>query len=361
MLVASCHYFTFPASIATPNFYPLVDFFFVLSGFVIMHIYGRGEGIRSINAYADYLKKRFARIYPLFALTLAMYVIVAVLAARGLIPGGAKSWFRSDTFFANLFLVHAWGTVSIESFNYPSWSVSAEVFVYLLFPILFLIVRRLGSVGGFAVAAFFLVGLSTVFTMYSTVPWWHATTQFGCLRAVPSFLAGMAVYPLATARFADLKVPVWLAHSAPCAAVALMIINVAPALIICAHVAAVFLLARADLSHSPGVFSRPFPRLLANASYGVYMLHVIVGQGTLEYLPRFLHLSAAWQPALVVAALVITATSAVCCYLWFEEPARRYLSGRRPQAIAEPVLVQNVASASRFKWARLSRTAPMRQ
>jgi peptidoglycan/LPS O-acetylase OafA/YrhL len=334
-----------PSSIATPNFYPLVDFFFVLSGFVIMHIYGRGEGIRSISAFVGYLRKRFARIYPLFALTLAIYVILAFLAARGLIPGGAKPWFRSDTFFANLFLVHAWGTVGIESFNYPSWSVSAEVFVYLLFPILFLIVRRLGWAGGFAVAALSMAGLSVAFATYSNIPWWRATTEFGCLRAVPSFLAGMAVYPLATVRFADLKVPLWVAHSAPCAAVALMVSDAAPELVICTHVAAVFLLARADLSNAPGVFSRPFPRLLANASYGVYMLHVLVGRVTLEYLPRSLHISTAWQPALVVAALVITATAAALCYLWFEEPARRYLTKPRSRVAAELAPAKTAAHA----------------
>ena len=346
MLVACCHFGVVPLD----HFYPLIDFFFVLSGFVIMHIYGRGDGIGSIEQYTDYLRKRLARIYPLFALTLGMYVAAGALAAHGLILSGSFPWFRSDTLLANVLLVHAWGTVSVELFNFPSWSVSAEFFVYLLFPALFLIVRRFGPIVAIMLAAIYVVVLSLGFARYSsTHHWWQSSIDFGCLRAVPSFLAGMAIYPLATSRFADLKVPRWVAHIAPCSAAVLMGFNFVPELIICVHVLAIFLLARADLSGAPGFFSRPLPRLLANASYGVYMLHAMIGQVMLKHLPQVLHINPAWHPVLVVAALILTPIAAALCYLWFEEPARRYLGGRRSQAATATVRDRLSFVSSRLK------------
>jgi peptidoglycan/LPS O-acetylase OafA/YrhL len=39
-------------------------------------------------------------------------------------------------------MVHAWGLSGSLSFNYPSWSISAEMFAYALFPIMALFVLR---------------------------------------------------------------------------------------------------------------------------------------------------------------------------------------------------------------------------
>src|SRR5277367_3877714 len=43
---------------------PMMGLFFSMSGFVLMHVYdGR---ITSLAKYGDYMKKRLARMYPLF-------------------------------------------------------------------------------------------------------------------------------------------------------------------------------------------------------------------------------------------------------------------------------------------------------
>src|SRR4051794_15071476 len=55
-----------------------VDFFFVLSGFIMMHVHGRDIG--QPRAFASYLWKRFSRIYPaywiVFAAILPVYFLV---------------------------------------------------------------------------------------------------------------------------------------------------------------------------------------------------------------------------------------------------------------------------------------------
>lgn len=59
--------------------YLAVDLFFLLSGFVKAHVYGRALASNWRANWLRFAIARFARIYPLFALTtLAMMVVVAL-------------------------------------------------------------------------------------------------------------------------------------------------------------------------------------------------------------------------------------------------------------------------------------------
>src|SRR3954467_3388549 len=57
-----------------------VDFFFILSGFVIAH--SSADAVGTIGNYARFLQRRLARIYPLHALTLIAALALAVAAAQ---------------------------------------------------------------------------------------------------------------------------------------------------------------------------------------------------------------------------------------------------------------------------------------
>ncbi|WP_102959831.1 acyltransferase family protein [Mangrovicella endophytica] len=102
-----------------------VSFFFVLSGFILMHVYR--DGVEPKRFYFA----RFARLWPVHIVTLCLML--------ALIPTGA-GW-RLDfigPLIANVLMVHSWFPLLgfPSSFNSPSWSISAEAFFYLLFPIL---------------------------------------------------------------------------------------------------------------------------------------------------------------------------------------------------------------------------------
>jgi peptidoglycan/LPS O-acetylase OafA/YrhL len=110
-----------------------VDLFFVISGIVIASGYlGRTSSWRE---YGGFIRRRFGRLYPLHLLTLGFYVAIGVATSLGLISVMGESNYAFDQLPANLLLVHAWGFSSQLSFNYVSWSISAEWFVYLLFPL----------------------------------------------------------------------------------------------------------------------------------------------------------------------------------------------------------------------------------
>jgi peptidoglycan/LPS O-acetylase OafA/YrhL len=298
---------------------PLMGLFFTLSGFVIMHVYdGR---IRSFSDYLDYLKKRLARIYPLHLMTFALFFV-------GGLAGNFQNLVNADAILPNLLLIHAWGTTDHLTFNFPSWSVSAELFVYLLFPVFLAVIRPLGLWAALLIPALAAIMITLLFNELGLGPWADANFEFGCLRAVPSFIAGMVIYRLATVTFADLIVPAWLAHGLAIATLPMMLSGASNPFMLAMFVLVVFLLARSE-PRKPGIFSGSFCRALANCSYGFYMWHALVGATILGLLPKFLHLTDTWKFVLAGAGIVVTTVVAVLSFNFFEDPARRFFGNLR--------------------------------
>jgi peptidoglycan/LPS O-acetylase OafA/YrhL len=60
--------------------YLAVDLFFLLSGFVMLHVYGRQMALDCRAHWPHFAMARFARIYPLFAATTLVTVIVVAVS-----------------------------------------------------------------------------------------------------------------------------------------------------------------------------------------------------------------------------------------------------------------------------------------
>ncbi|MEO8740864.1 MAG: acyltransferase [Casimicrobiaceae bacterium] len=123
-------------------FYLAVDFFFILSGFVLAHRYWNDLTLARGGRFMPVVSARIARLYPahvftLFALALAFGIeaIPKIQAGASLLgawaaaipdwPGGGKLF----TFFLNLFLLQNVGfTPTGLTWNVPSWSISVEFF-----------------------------------------------------------------------------------------------------------------------------------------------------------------------------------------------------------------------------------------
>lgn len=171
-----------------------VELFFVLSGFILSHVYLQAAGERTFR-YGAFLWARLARIYPLHLATLAGVGLMAGAAtvAGMAIDGNILSW-RSLP--ANLLMVHAWGFAPDAGWNHPSWSISAEWFAYLLFPAFAWVAWRLRERPGVALigATLGLMGLYAVFERLAGFPLTQATIHWGALRIVPCFAYGCAAY-----------------------------------------------------------------------------------------------------------------------------------------------------------------------
>lgn len=171
-----------------------VELFFILSGFILCHVYlppteeGRFR-------YGGFLWARIARVYPLHLATLVGVGLLAVSAtlAGMSVDGNILSW---ESLPANLLLVHAWGLAPVSGWNHPSWSISAEWFAYLSFPLFAWLAIRLRSRPMLAIglALGLLVGLYAWFERAMGFPLTEATIRWGALRIVPCFAYGCAVY-----------------------------------------------------------------------------------------------------------------------------------------------------------------------
>jgi len=176
----------------------LVDFFFVLSGFVIALSYARK--INSAQTVWDFQKKRFWRLYPLHLVILLVYLLVECaiywvsLHPEILQLASNPQPFKVNnlgTFFSNLFLVQAMNLHKGLSFNGPSWSISVEFYTYLLFALVVWFAGPKRWVKACAVmsvlGALTLVALDAPLTSYY---------DYGFFRCIYSFFAGACCFAI---------------------------------------------------------------------------------------------------------------------------------------------------------------------
>ena len=143
LMVILFHYFNqyLPGAAEQHGLTPLIShgftgvtFFFMLSGFILSYTYARTD-FRRPASVVRYLQARFARIMPLYLLSLAVaapFYIDSVLHSR---PGPYLTLYGMASVLAPLGL-QAWVPGAAGSINFPSWSVSNEEVFYLLFPLL---------------------------------------------------------------------------------------------------------------------------------------------------------------------------------------------------------------------------------
>ena len=174
--------------------YLAVDFFFLLSGFVIWLSWGERLHTQRRAAIGPFLRKRIARIWPLHAVMLAATVALALLfIATGRADPAA---FPFQDLPLHVLLLQDWGMTDRLAWNVPSWSISAEMGAYLVFPIVAMLVdwRRVPTAALMAIAAMLLVGLCVA--MRETRLLGVDITRYGLVRCLCEFLTGTIVCAL---------------------------------------------------------------------------------------------------------------------------------------------------------------------
>jgi len=175
-----------------------VDLFFILSGLVISLVHQAEFESWKPDLAIRFWVLRFARIYPLHLL---MLLVMAAFeqtesAYSWLFKGHAPmhSINSIQDFFLSLFNIHDWETTKTLSFNFPSWSVSAEWFAYLLFPFITLFLCRVRSVW----LNLTLIAISLT-CLYLTCVISHETGigftyHLGLIRIGTEFITGCCIY-----------------------------------------------------------------------------------------------------------------------------------------------------------------------
>ena len=136
----------------------LVDFFFVLSGFVLARTYWNDR--RSVT-FAKNIRERVARMYPLHLVTLcAMAGMQWILIHRLNSPPFVGLLNDTYHFVLNLLLLNRSGLERGHSFNFSSWSISTEFLVNIVFFAVLALPRNIGRAGLFALLTLFAVLLA---------------------------------------------------------------------------------------------------------------------------------------------------------------------------------------------------------
>ncbi|HVV94152.1 MAG TPA: acyltransferase [Hyphomicrobiales bacterium] len=337
------------------NGYLAVDLFFMLSGFVIAAAYQARLDSRS--AAADFLKRRFFRVYPMHVVVLVALLVLEIarlVAQHAGVMAGRPAFsgdFSPQAFVIQLLFLQGSGLFANIGWNVPSWSVSAEAVAYVLFAIAGVagLLRRprlviLAGVAGFAIYLAIDLHSGRVGTI----------RHLASLRCAAGFAIGTMLYGLG-----DSRLHAVLAAAPPRALGAIQVALVALLLatltigtgrlsVLNIPVLAALLLTLQFDRGAVASFlcSRPL-QALGRWSYSIYLIHLALMLQAATLLEHFgapvglddFGGEQAQVPLLLGDALFVLAVAAVLAlaaftYRRIEAPAREW--GRRPWRAAVP-------------------------
>ena len=147
LTVALFHYPSSSFLYLEKGFYA-VNFFFILSGFVISYNYA--NRINSLQDLIQFQIKRFYRLYPIH-----IFVLILILLIQGIkyfliqyteLSYGSSAFgsrYTITDFFYNLLLIHSIFNFSYWlSWNPASWSISTEFYTYIIFGLIFYLCKN---------------------------------------------------------------------------------------------------------------------------------------------------------------------------------------------------------------------------
>ena len=312
-----------------PGRYLAVDFFFVLSGLVLTHAYGRRleQGWSPLT----FMKARLIRLYPMYLLGLMIGLALSVMGLlRGWV-GPTWSDVLTTAALGLLFLpappMPAFGGGSLYPFNGPAWSLFFELIANLIYALIarFLSWRMLGAI--LAVASVAVVYTLNRHAGTGGPGWLWEHIDAGFARVMFDFFAGVAIHRLRLMRKIP-ALPWWLALAGFLAVIAVpapgewrVVYDSAAALILMPA-----LVALSAGSRVTGVVAR-ICSTIGLLSYGVYVIHVpmfaALGVGAAA-----LHVQLGEGPWLALLVAVLAAVGAAVAHVVYDTPLRGWLSAR---------------------------------
>lgn len=317
---------------------PLLDVFFMISGFLIFARYS--DAITSLPAYGSYLYRRLSRLYPLHVLTTGFFVIVGFGVSFGVIQShgslGGLERYDWTQLPSNIFLMQAWGVSDALTFNYVSWSLSAEWFCYLALPIIVLFNRKAGTLGLFLLLAIVVSALQYLATS-KNFPFdaWMKASTWGAYRAFADFTIGAIVSKFVVRSTWSLKspIPAWAVIMGACAG---MQYGVPPYGSLAFLAIGLFLAAISERNAPERSAWLDVIAPLSNVSFGIYLWHPIYETTMISFLwRRFIGPTGVigFYPYLLLP-MILTAVTAMLSYRLVEKPIANWLL-KKPQKSAQ--------------------------
>ncbi len=311
--------------------YTGVAFFFFLSGFILTYAHATEYEAGRSN-YPKFWIARFARVYPVYLFAM----ILAGLVNRH----DFQQKIHALAYVADLALVQAWSMRMVNFFNSGAWTLSCEAFFYFSFPFLLLPLRPRTLGRAYAwVAGFYALAMAAPVYCLLRYPAASRTEIFGQLPgmdivfrtsrlpifAIPEFLTGIAVGWLFLRFRPSQRTGAILATSgAILLAVALLCGDHMPYLALhnglLIPIYAILLVGLGTSNWLSRALSLPFLVLLGEASFALYLIHIVFN----DFAQRF-HFGQGLLYACGSLAVIIPLSIAMHVYI--ERPCRRLILG----------------------------------
>ncbi|GJE55925.1 MULTISPECIES: acyltransferase family protein [Methylobacterium] len=329
--------------------YSGVTFFFLLSGFVLAHSYAQVD-LGDRRVLSRFWRARIARIVPVYLVSLAISLpFLLSWAAKSAEP--LRELLLSGIVLAPLGL-HAWVPGAACSLNCPTWSISTELFFYVLFPLLLPVVLRRPLAATLATLALWCGTAAAAMAVWlaygeggslidpaGTGPVLAAQfVKFFPLLRLPEFIAGLLLYVL----WQRVTIPIFWLVAAMAVAMALLslLLPLLPEPIAHNGLTVLFwaplVLLGAAIRRGPLV-SRPFV-VLGRISFEVYLLHTPV-YAAINGLDRVILGGAGaadWPWLTATTATLATLALSAVVHLYYSDPLRRAILKGRVAPSAPP-------------------------
>jgi peptidoglycan/LPS O-acetylase OafA/YrhL len=311
-----------------PHGYLAVDFFFVLSGFIMCYTYLHKFEQQGLGAYGPFLLRRAIRLMPLNA-----FVTLALLLAAWISVSltGRHAFYAPinglPDVLANLLLLPGLGIGKLM--NGTAWSISTEVLAYAFFPLLIAGAFSRNRVVMVLTGVAAVAGLTYVALQGQRLGLGSEGPFLGSMRCVTEFTMGMLAYRYWAAR----ERSQWLG-SDKATGVVLLVTLVVYATRIDLPIALCFPLLVVAVAHNSGridaALNTRFVYFLGVISYSLYLVHDMCRPIALD-LVRYLHP----EPLNTLQALAFAFVASVCVipfawatYTWVEHASREWLQKR---------------------------------
>lgn len=175
-------------------FYPIfhegyigVSFFFILSGFILAYNY-QNRILENQKSIRNFYIARFARIFPLHVLTL----IISLPFTYKYFIQNENLWLSQA--ITNLSLTHSFIPLrSIYfSFNIPSWSLADEMFFYLVFPFLILLIPKVRALNIFLIVS--IIAIIPILVLVIPESYYHQIFYINPFTRVIDFIIGIFIF-----------------------------------------------------------------------------------------------------------------------------------------------------------------------
>jgi peptidoglycan/LPS O-acetylase OafA/YrhL len=335
---------------AVRNAYLFVDFFFVLSGFVISHAYA--TRVNSLNSVLIFIVRRFGRLWPLHMVVILAFVLVQLciyfmtqVTHTSLNIELFEGDYALDVLPSHIALIHSLGLYESDTWNDPSWSISVEFYLYIVFAMFCFALPKHRS------TVFLGLAFLSVLIIAVNVGRIRVTFDLGFFRGLYGFSIGYVVYHVWKRRPLNLRWPgVWELGAVAATFVFVSVCAGTPASLMGPLLFGIVVWV---FAHEAGPVSSLLRRhsfiFLGAISYSVYMVHALVanvmyyGVRTLDKITAVDEMTACdvnllrvseglycdaqyvMDGLMLVYALAVLLTASFT-YRYVEQPGRRYFN-----------------------------------